>query len=206
LGLITNPTVAYGLMLIGIYGLLLEGYNPGAVLPGVAGTIALLIALFAFQILSVNYAGLALVALGVGLIVAEFFFPSYGSLGLGGLIAFVVGSLILFDTDVPGMNIGLPLIAGLATAGGLLILGIAYFATRSLTRPVVTGVQGMLGDRTEVMEAFAAKGPPEGLGPCKGRVRYRGELWNALSTAPLRPGQMARIVKVEGLTLWVEPL
>jgi membrane-bound serine protease (ClpP class) len=207
LAVITNPTVAYGLMLIGIYGLLLEGYNPGAVLPGVVGTIALLLALFAFQILSVNYAGLALVAVGVGLIIAEFFFPTYGSLGLGGLIAFVVGSLILFDTDVPGMNIGLPLIAGMATAGGLLILAIAYVATRSFTRPVVTGVQSMLGDRVEVvMEAFTGKGVPEGLGPCKGRVRYRGEFWNAQSSAPLRPGQVARIVKVEGLTLWVEPL
>ncbi|MGH8322789.1 MAG: NfeD family protein, partial [Steroidobacteraceae bacterium] len=92
LAVITNPTVAYGLMLIGIYGLLFEGYNPGAVLPGVVGTICLLLALFAFQILSVNYAGLALVALGIGMIVAEFFFPTFGSLGLGGLFAFVVGS------------------------------------------------------------------------------------------------------------------
>src|SRR3989454_3437842 len=123
LAVITNPTVAYGLMLIGIYGLLLEGYNPGAVLPGVVGTISLLVALFAFQILSVNYAGLALVALGIGMIIAEFFFPAFGSLGLGGLIAFVVGSLILFDTDVPGMNIGLPLIGGLATVGGLGVVG-----------------------------------------------------------------------------------
>ncbi|HXA54124.1 MAG TPA: nodulation protein NfeD, partial [Solirubrobacteraceae bacterium] len=111
LAVITNPTVAYGLMLIGIWGLLLEGYNPGAVLPGVAGSICLLIALFAFQILSVNYAGLALLLLGTGMIIAEFFFPTYGSLGAGGLIAFVVGSLILFDTDVPGMRVGRPLIA-----------------------------------------------------------------------------------------------
>jgi len=196
LAVITNPTVAYGLLLIGIYGLLLEGYNPGAVLPGVVGTIALLLALFAFQILSVNYAGLALVVLGVGMIVAEFFFPAYGSLGLGGLIAFVVGSLILFDSDVPGMNIGLPLIAALATGGGLLILGLAYLATRSLSRPVVTGVQGMLGDKAEVTEFVTGSG----------RVRYRGELWNARSQAALHAGDAARIVKVDGLTLWVEPL
>ena len=117
--MITNPTVAYGLMLIGIWGLLLEGYNPGAVLPGVAGAICLLIALFAFQILSVNYAGLALVAVGIGMIIAEFFFPTYGSLGIGGLIAFVVGSLILFDSDVPGLSVGRPLIAAFATVGGL---------------------------------------------------------------------------------------
>jgi membrane-bound serine protease (ClpP class) len=196
LAVITNPTVAYGLMLIGIYGLLFEGYNPGVVLPGVVGTICLLLALFAFQILSVNYAGLALVALGIGMIIAEFFFPTFGSLGLGGLVAFVVGSLILFDTDVPGMNIALPLIGAIATVGGLVIVGIAYVAAHSMRRPVVTGVQGMIGDNAQVLEGFTGKG----------RVRYRGELWNARSDAELRTGQMARIVRVEGLTLWVEPL
>jgi membrane-bound serine protease (ClpP class) len=195
LAVITNPTIAYGLMLIGIYGLLFEGYNPGAVLPGVAGTIALLLALFAFQILSVNYAGLALVALGVGMIIAEFFFPAFGSLGLGGLIAFVVGSLILFDTDVPGMNIALPVIGAVATVGGLVIVGIVYIAARAIRRPVVTGVQGMIGDTAEVVQGFTGRG----------RVRYRGELWNARSNAELHAGQSARIVKVEGLTLWVEP-
>jgi membrane-bound serine protease (ClpP class) len=195
LAVITNPTVAYGLMLVGIYGLLLEGYNPGVMLPGVTGAICLLLALFAFQILSVNYAGLALVAVGVGMIVAEFFFPTFGSLGLGGLIAFVVGSLILFDTDVPGMNIALPLIAAIATVGGLVVVGIAYIAARSMRRPVVTGVQGMIGDDTEVLQDFTGTG----------RVRYRGELWNARNDAGLRAGQIARIVKVEGLTLWVEP-
>lgn len=207
LALITDPTVAYGLMLIGIYGLLFEGQNPGAVLPGVAGAIALLLALFAFQILSVNYAGLGLVALGVGLMIAELFFPTYGSLGLGGLIAFVVGSLMLFDTDVPGMNIGLPLIGGLATAGGLLLLGLVYLVTRSLTRPVVTGLQAMVGDRAEVTEPFVGReAPGTGVTPARGRVRYRGELWNALSNSALQAGQTARIVKVDGLTLWVEPL
>ena len=196
LAVITEPMVAYGLMLIGIYGLLLEGYNPGVMLPGVTGVICLLVALFAFQILSVNYAGLALVALGVGMMIAEFFFPTFGSLGLGGLIAFVVGSLILFDTEVPGMNVALPMIAGVATVGGLVIVGIAYIAARSMRRPVVTGVQGMVGDRAEVIQSFAGTG----------RVRYRGELWKAHSEVELRPGQMARIVKVDGLTLWVEPL
>src|SRR5579864_6697698 len=132
LAVITNPTVAYGLMMIGIWGLLLEGYNPGAVLPGVTGAICLLIALFAFQILSVNYAGLALVAVGTGMIIAEFFFPTYGSLGIGGLIAFVVGSLILFDSDVPGLSVGRPLIAAFATVGAGMIAGIVYLATRAM--------------------------------------------------------------------------
>ncbi len=196
LAVITNPTIAYGLMLIGIYGLLLEGYNPGVVLPGVVGSISLLLALFAFQILSVNYAGLALVALGVGLIVAEFFFPAFGSLGLGGLIAFIVGSLILFDREVPGMSIGLSLIASIATLGGLVVLGIAWMAARSRGHRVVTGMQGMLGERAEVVRGFDSKGT----------VRYGGELWNARSGVPLQAGQTVRIAKVEGLTVWVEPL
>jgi membrane-bound serine protease (ClpP class) len=195
LAVITNPTVAYGLMLIGIWGLLLEGYNPGAVLPGVAGSVCLLIALFAFQILSVNYAGLALVVLGTAMIISEFFFPTYGSLGVGGLIAFVVGSLILFDTDVPGMNVGRPLIGAFATMGGLMIAGIVYLATRSMRRPVATGTQSMIGETAEVVADFTGRG----------RVRYGGEFWNARSDAALRAGDLARIVRVEGLTLWVEP-
>ena len=195
LAVITNPTVAYGLMLIGIWGLLLEGYNPGAVLPGVAGSVCLLIALFAFQILSVNYAGLALVVLGTAMIISEFFFPTYGSLGVGGLIAFVVGSLILFDTDVPGMSVGRPLIGAFATMGGLMIAGILYLATRSMRRPVATGTQGMIGGTAEVVADFTGRG----------RVRYGGEFWNARSDAALRAGDLARIVRVEGLTLWVEP-
>ena len=195
LAVIANPMVAYGLMLIGIWGLLLEGYNPGAVLPGVVGTISLLIALFAFQILSVNYAGLALVVLGTGMIIAEFFFPTYGSLGIGGLIAFIVGSLILFDADLPGAHMARSLIAGLATAGALIIAGIVYMATRARRRPVATGAQGMLGDSAEVVADFTGRG----------RVRYGGELWNARSSAALRAGEAARIVRVEGLTLWVEP-
>jgi len=196
LSVITNPTIAYGLLLIGIYGLLFEGYNPGAVFPGVVGAISLLVALFAFQILSVNYAGLALVAVGVGMMVAEFFFPAFGSLGLGGLIAFVIGSLILFDTDTPGMNIGLPVIAGVATVGGLVVVAMGWLTSRSLRRPVVTGVQTMVGATAEVIETFSGRG----------RIRYGGEIWNALSATAVRPGQLVRITRVDGLTVWVEPV
>lgn len=196
LSVITNPTIAYGLLLIGIYGLLFEGYNPGAVFPGVVGAISLLVALFAFQVLSVNYAGLALVAVGVGMIVAEFFFPTFGSLGLGGLIAFVVGSLILFDTDIPGMNIGLPVIAAVATVGGLAIVALGWLASRSLRRPVVTGVQTMVGSTAEAIETFMDKG----------KIRYGGEIWNALSSTAVSAGQIVRITRVDGLTVWVEPV
>ena len=129
------------------------------------------------------------------MIIAEFFFPTYGSLGAGGLIAFVVGSLILFDTDVPGLRVGRPLIAALATVGALVIAGIVYLATRAHRHPVATGATAMIGASAEVFEDFTGKG----------RVRYGGELWNARSDAALRAGQSTRIVRVEGLTLWVEP-
>jgi membrane-bound serine protease (ClpP class) len=194
LAVITNPEIAYGLLLVGIWGLLFEGYHPGGVLPGVVGVISLLVALFAFQLLPTNFAGLALLIIGAGMMAAEFFFPAYGSLGIGGLIAFIVGSLILFS-GAPGIEVALPLIGGLATVGGLVILGIVYLATRARRSPVVTGTEAMLGAVVEAAEDFAARG----------RVRYGGELWNACSAAPLKAGQAARVVKVEGLTLWVEP-
>ncbi len=196
LAVITHPTVAYGLLLIGIYGLLFEGYNPGAVLPGVVGAIALITALFAFQILSVNYAGLALIGLGVGMIVAEFFVPAFGSLGIGGLIAFVIGSIILLDTDIPGMNIGIPIIAGVATVGGGLIVALVWVGSRAMRRPVVTGMQGMVGATAEAFEDFASEG----------RVRFGGEIWNARTSAPVSQGKTVRIVRVDGLLLWVEPV
>jgi membrane-bound serine protease (ClpP class) len=196
LSVITHPTIAYGLLLVGLYGLLLEGYNPGVMFPGVIGVISLMLALFALQILSVNYAGLALVVLGVGMIIAEFHVPAFGSLGLGGLIAFVVGSIILFDTETPGMAIGLPLIAGVATVGGFVVLAIAFLGARSQRRPVVTGERVMVGQTAEVVENFNETG----------QVRYAGELWNAHTTTALRVGQKVRIVKVEGLRLWVEPI
>lgn len=195
LGIITNPEIAYGLLLIGMWGLIFEGYHPGGVLPGVVGVISLLVALFAFQLLPTNFAGLALLIVGAGMMAAEFFFPTYGSLGIGGLIAFIVGSLILFSGS-SGLHVALPLIGGLATVGGLVILGIVYLATRATRTPVVTGTQAMLGATVEAAEDFALRG----------RVRYGGELWNACSSAPLAAGQGARVVKIEGLTLWVEPL
>ena len=196
LSLITNPNVAYLLMLIGIYGLLLEGYNPGTVLPGVVGAICLLLALFAFQVLSVNYAGLALIALGVLLIVAETFVPSFGALGLGGIIAFVIGSVMLLDADVPGFSIAWQLIGGMALAGALVLLGIVSFAVRARRRPVVSGVEGMLRERPEAVESFVRQG----------HVRVHGEVWSAVSREPVREGQRLRIVAVKGLTLEVEPI
>jgi len=196
LSLITNPNVAYLLMLIGIYGLLLEGYNPGAIVPGVVGAICLLLALFAFQVLSVNYAGLALIALGVLLIVAESFVPSFGALGLGGIVAFVIGSVMLLDKDVPGFSIAWQMIAAMALAGALVLLAIVSFAVRARRRPVVSGVEGLLREVAEATEDFDTRG----------LVRVQGELWNAVSHEPVRAGQRLRIRKVDGLTVEVEPV
>jgi len=192
---LTHPTIAYGLLLIGIYGLLLEGYNPGAVLPGVVGALSLLLGLYGLQLLAVNYAGLALMALGIGLIVTEFFMPAFGSLGVGGLTAFVVGSIILFDNHASGMRVALPLIAGIAVAGGLVVVIIGWLAARARGRPPSTGVETMIGALVEAVS------------DCQDQcvVRYGGELWNARTAGPLRAGQQARIIKVVGLTLWVEP-
>ncbi len=162
LSLLTNPNVAYLLMLIGIYGLLLEGYNPGAVVPGVVGAICLLLALFAFQVLSVNYAGLALIALGVLLIVAESFVPSFGALGLGGIVAFVIGSVMLLDKDVPGFSIAWQVIAAMALAGALVLLAIVSFAVRARRRPVVSGIEGFTREIAEAVEDFERNGTGPG--------------------------------------------
>jgi membrane-bound serine protease (ClpP class) len=195
LQVLTHPIISYGLLLIGIYGLLLEGYHPGAVLPGVVGALALLLGLYGLELLDVNFAGLALMVLGIGLIVAEFFMPAYGSLGVGGLAAFVIGSIILFDNHASQLQVALPLIEGVALAGGLLIVLIGWLAARARRRPVSTGVETMIGALVEAVN------------DCEERcvVRYGAELWNARTARPLRAGQQARIVKVVNMTLMVEP-
>jgi membrane-bound serine protease (ClpP class) len=195
LAVITNPTVAYMLMLLGIYGLIFEGYNPGAIVPGVVGAISLLLALFAFQILPVNYAGLALILLGAILMTAEFLVPSFGALGFGGVAAFIFGSLILFDTDVPGFAIARPIIAAIAAAAALTLLGIIWFAMRSRVRPVVSGAQQMIGMPGVALADFADEGP----------ARVHGEVWRARSATPITKGQSLTITGIDGLTLYVEP-
>lgn len=193
---LSHPTIAYGLLLAGIWGLLLEGYHPGAVLPGVAGALALLLALYGLELLQVDFAGLALMALGVGLIVTEFFMPTYGSLGIGGLAAFVIGSIILFSNHGAGLQVALPMIIGVAIAGALVIAAIAALAARARRRPVTTGAEAMIGESVEVVGGT----PEEYL------VRYGGELWRAHSATPLPTGAHARIVRVSALTLWIEPI
>jgi membrane-bound serine protease (ClpP class) len=192
---ITNPSVAYLLLLVGIYGLIFEGYNPGAVLPGVVGAICLLLAAYALQLLSVNYAGFGLIVLGVLLMIMEVFMPSFGSLGVGGVIAFVIGSVILLDTDVPGFGIPRAIIGSIALVGGSLVFATAWFAVRLRRHPVVSGREHMLGSVAVAESDFAERG----------HVRVQGELWDARTTRPVRAGERLRIVAIDGLQLAVEP-
>ena len=195
LAVISNPTVAYMLMLIGIYGLVFEGYNPGAIVPGVVGAIALLLALFAFQILPVNYAGLGLMLLGLILMAAEFFVPSFGALGIGGIAAFVIGSLVLIDTDVPGFEVATSLVAGIALSGALALVGTVWLMMRARERQVVSGAEQMSGLLAEALEDFDTDG----------HVWVHGERWKAHATAPVARGQQLRVRRVDGLVLHVEP-
>ena len=194
LEVISNPTVAYMLMLLGIYGLIFEGYNPGAIVPGVVGAISLLLALFAFQVLPINYAGLALIALGVILMVSEFLVPSFGALGMGGIAAFIFGSVILIDSDIPGFGVSLPLIITIAASGALVLLGIVWFAVRSRDRPVVSGQEEMVGARAEALHDFDTRG----------QIWVHGERWSARTSTPVTAGQPLVVVRVDGLTLHVE--
>lgn len=196
LGVITSPTIAYLLLLVGIYGLFFEGYNPGAVLPGVIGAICLLIALYAFQMLPVNYAGFALLALGVILIIAEAAAPSFGVLGIGGIISLVIGSVILIDTDVPGYAISRPLIGALALAGSLGLFAIIGVALKARLRPVVSGREQMIGAIGTALSDFHHEG----------EVFVHSERWSAVTESPLRKGQNIVVTGMDGLTLKVRPV
>jgi membrane-bound serine protease (ClpP class) len=195
LSIVTNPNVAYLLMLVGVYGLLLEGYNPGSFAPGVAGAVCLLLALYAFQILSVNYAGLALIALGIALIVAEAFAPSFGALGVGGVAAFTIGSIMLFEGQVPGFGIARGLIGGVAVTAAIGMLLTVGMFMRSRRARVATGVEQMLQEPAVALEDFDRAG----------RVDIRGESWRAVTRTPVKKGARLKVLRVDGLTLEVAP-
>lgn len=196
LSVITNPSIAYLLILVGLYGLLLEGYSPGAIVPGVVGAISLLVALYAMQILPVNYAGLGLIILGIALIAAEAFVPSFGALGIGGVTALMFGSLMLFDRDVPGYAISNSVLWGVGFGSALLALAAAIAAGRSRRRRVTTGDDELLGETARVLADFHGSG----------RVHLRGEDWRARSDVPLQAGEHVRVTARDGLWLQVEPL
>jgi membrane-bound serine protease (ClpP class) len=195
LAVITNPNIAFILMLVGIYGLIFEFMNPGTVLSGIVGAICLAIGLFALNLLPVNYAGIALIALGVALWVAEAFTPSFGALGIGGVVAFAIGAIFLFEGDVPGFTLSPAVILVATGLAAALTLVIATAAVRSRGRPVVTGNAALIG-LSGVVRSWSDN---------SGQVHVHGEDWQARAARPVAPGQMVRVIGRDGLTLLVEP-
>src|SRR6266851_2614728 len=195
LAVITDPNVAFILLLIGTYGLIFEFLNPGAVAPGLIGAISLLVALYALNLLPINYAGAALVLLGIGLMVAEAHIGSFGVIGVGGIAAFVIGAIMMFPPGAPGFAPSLSVVAGATALTAALFLLVLTMLLRSRRRPVVTGKEGLLGAEGE---AVAWDGE-------EGRVRVHGEIWRARARGPLQPGTRVKVVNREGLVLVVEP-
>jgi membrane-bound serine protease (ClpP class) len=223
LAVITDPNVALVLLMIGMYGLFFEFANPGFVLPGVVGAISLLMGLFAMQMLPVNYVGLGLIFLGIGFLIGEAFLPTFGSLGFGGVVAFVIGALMLIDTDVPGYGIPLPLIAAVTVFSAAFVFGVSRLALRARRRPVVTGSEGLIGSVGVVLDGglLPDSGPlPGGAtadaktdaaadaaagGALAGWAQVQGERWRVSSTAPVAAGHAVRVTARRGLTLTVVP-
>jgi len=195
LAVITDPNVAFILLLIGTYGLIFEFLNPGAVAPGLIGAISLLVALYALNLLPINYAGAALVMLGIGLMVAEAHIGSFGVIGVGGIVAFVIGAIMMFPPGAPGFALSLSVVAGATAVTAALFLLVLTMLLRSRRRPVVTGKEGLLGAEGEVV---AWNGE-------EGRVRVHGEIWRARAQRPLQPGARLKVINREGLVLVVEP-
>lgn len=195
LGVISDPNVAFILLLIGIYGLLFEFWNPGGFVAGVVGAVCLLLGLTALTTLPVQYAALGLVGLGIALMITEAFAPGLGILGIGGVIAFIIGSVFLFDpagADID-ISVSLPLIIGSAATTGALALFVLGAAVKARSRPALTGAEQMIGSVGEVIEW-------SGL---HGRIRVHGEIWNARAEGPFAPGDAVVVIQREDLTLFV---
>lgn len=193
LALITDPNVAYILLMIGIYGIILEFYDPGMGFPGITGVICLLLGAFALQMLPINYAGLALIIVGIGLMVVEAFSPSFGVFGLGGVVAFVLGSVMLMDTELAAYQISLPIIAAFAVASAAVFLYALGAIIRARHQPVSTGTEAMIGSTAVALEDFEGQG----------QVRVFSENWNAVSNQAIKKGSKVKVSKVDGLTLEV---
>jgi membrane-bound serine protease (ClpP class) len=213
LSVITDPNVALILLMIGMYGLFFEFANPGFVLPGVVGAISLLMGLFAMQMLPINYVGLALIFLGLAFLIAEAFLTTFGTLGFGGIVAFVVGALMLIDTDVPGYGIPLPTIAAVTAFSALFVFTVSSVALRARRRPVVTGSEALIGSLGVVLDdgprPTAGNVPNSGPGSSNhggnAWARVHGERWQVTSAEPLTPGHTVRVTARRGLTLTVVP-
>lgn len=195
LSVITDPNILPILMTLGMFGLIYEMLNPGFVFPGVLGGICILLALYAAQVLPINYAGLALILLGILFMIGEAFVPSFGALGIGGVIAFIIGSIILIDTDYEGYGISIPFISTFALANALFFFAMLSMALKARHKPIVSGREELIGSVGEVIEAVENYG----------RVRVHSENWQAKSNVPIPPGEIIRVTGIEGLTLIVEP-
>lgn len=198
LSVITDPNVAYILLLLGIYGLFFEFVNPGFVLPGVVGGIALLLALYALQMLPINYAGLGLIVLGISFMIAEAFIPFSGALGIGGVIAFIAGSILLLDTEFYSATIAWPLILAMALANALMFFVVMGMSIRAHQRKVITGSQAMLNKQGVALQEI----------DLKGQAKIEGEIWQVIAIQPIKKGEIIRVieVEVEGLVLKVEAI
>lgn len=190
LSVITNPNIAYILLLVGIYGLVIEFYNPGVGLPGIVGAISLLIALYALQMLPISYAGMGLILLGIALMVAEALAPSFGVLGLGGVAAFVTGSVMLMDTNLPAFQLAMPMIVAFTVFSAALLVFALGMILRARKRAVVSGVEHLVG-------ATATVSRVEDGGAW---VWLDGEIWHARSSAPLAAGDTVTVTAIDGLT------
>jgi len=195
LAVIGDPSIAYILMLLGIYGLIYEFSNPGMLFPGVVGGICLLLGLFALQVMPISYAGLALMLLGIVLMISEAFVPSFGALGLGGIAAFIIGSVMLIDTDLPGYGIPWLLIVPVAVASALFSFFVAGMAVKARARPVVTGAEELIGAPGEILEDMEHEG----------WAHIHSEQWRVRSRVPLKRGSRVRVRARHDLVLDVEP-
>lgn len=196
LGIISNPEIVLLLGLIGLYGLMYEGWNPGAIVPGVVGAICLLLAAYALQVLPVNYAGLALIFMGIALMIGEAYAPSFGALGIGGIAAFVFGSIMMFDAGIPGFGISVGFVIGIAILFALLIIWLLSFLLKLRRRGAVSGAESIVGGTAIAMQNFTGEG----------NVWIEGEAWHARSSVRIDKDQKVIVRAMDGLVLDVEPL
>ena len=196
LGVISNPEIVLLLGLIGVYGLMYEGWNPGAIVPGVVGVICLLLAAYALQVLPVNYAGVALIFLGIALMIAEAYAPSFGALGIGGIAAFVFGSIMMFDSGIPGFGISITFVISIALVFALLIIWMLSYLVKLRRRGAVSGRESIVGGLAVAMEDFSGEG----------NVWLEGEAWHARSKVPIAKDQEVIVRAMDGLILDIEPV
>lgn len=196
LGAIAHPQIAYLLLTLGTLGLTIELWNPGGILPGVVGGICLLLAFFALQVLPVNYAGVLLILLGVMLLILEVKVTSFGLLAAGGILSLFFGSIMLIDSPLPELQIGLRLVIPVTLGMSFIMLFLVGLAVKALQQPAATGSDGMVGELGRALTAIA----PGGMGT----VQTHGEIWTATSTEPVSPGDHVRVTASQGLLLTVK--